>query len=75
MRLYYLMKNGFYLKVGTTEHGFDYWEISEMIAEHKAHYSWTNDKDEALYFTDQEKANSYLAKRYRQSFFKDAEVI
>lgn len=68
------MKDGLYLKVESVKYESDYWEVSEMVAEHKTRYSWTNDNDEALYFTDQETANSYLAKRYRQSFFKDAEV-
>lgn len=60
------MKDGLYLKVESVKYESDYWEVSELVAEHKSHYSWTTNKDEAM---------NYLAKRSKQSFFKDAEVI
>lgn len=75
MILYYIMKNGLYLKSETVTYESDYWEVSELVAEHKTRYSWTKNKDEAVSFIDRELANTYLTKRYKQPFFKNAEVI
>lgn len=74
MHLYYIKKNGLFLKVETVTFESDYWEVSELIAEHKTRYSWTKNKDEAVFFIDKELADTYLAKRYKQSFFRDAQV-
>lgn len=46
------MKNGLYLKSETVTYESDYWEVSELIAEHKTRYSWTKNKDEAVSFID-----------------------
>jgi len=74
LHLYYIKKNGLFLKVETVTFESDYWEVSELIAEHKTRYSWTKNKDEAVFFIDKELADTYLAKRYKQSFFRDAQV-
>lgn len=75
MIVYHIMKNGLYLKSETVTYESDYWEVSELIAEYKNRYSWTNNKDEAVSFIDKELADTYLAKKYKRSFFKNAEVI
>lgn len=75
MRTYYIKKNGLFLKSETVTFESDYWEVSEIIAEHKTRYSWTDDKEEAKSFTTYQEANSFLAKKDKQSFFKDAVVF
>lgn len=69
------MKDGLYLKSETVTYESDYWEVSELIAEHKTRYSWTKNKDEAVCFIDKELADTYLAKRYKQPFFRNAEIF
>lgn len=63
------------MKVDTATYESDYWEISDIKAEHKTRYSWTADKAEAKYWTEHREAITYLAKQYKQAFFKGAEVI
>lgn len=75
MRIYYIQKNGLFLKSETVTSESDYWEVSELVAEHKTRYEWTENKGEALYWTDYDEAVRYLAKRSKQSFFRDAEVF
>lgn len=72
MRVYHIEKNGLFLKVEAVTFESDYWEISELVAEHKTRYSWTKNKD--VSFIDKELADTYLAKRYKQPFFRNAEV-
>lgn len=68
------MKDGLYLKSETVTYESDYWEVSELVAEHKTNYSWTKNKDDAVSFIDRELADTYLAKRCKQPFFRNAEV-
>lgn len=74
MRLYYIMKDGLYLKADTAAYESDYWEVSDITAEHKTRYLWTADKSEAKYWTEYREAGRYLAIRSKQAFFKGAEV-
>ena len=74
MRSCYIKKNGLFLKIETVKYESDYWEMSEIVAEHKTRYSWTDNKDEAKSFTTYQEAQSFLAKKYKQSFFFQAEV-
>lgn len=74
MRTYYIKKNGLFLKSETVTSESDYWEVSEIIAEHKTHYSWTDDKEEAKSFMTYQEAKVFLAKKAKQSFFNDAIV-
>lgn len=74
MRPYYIKKNGLFLKVETVTIESDYWEVSEIVAEHKTRFSWTDNKDEAMTFSSYSDAMTYLVKRSKQSFFFQAQV-
>lgn len=74
MRFYYIKKNGLFLKIETITYESDYWEVSEIVAESRTRYSWTDDKDEAKTFPSYSDAMTYLAKRSKQLFFKGAEI-
>lgn len=75
MSSFYIMKDGLYLKISQVRYESDYWEIEEIYAETRTQYSWTSDKDEAMKWLYYPEAATYLAKRYKQSFFRDAEVV
>lgn len=75
MRLYYIMKDGLYLKADTATYESDYWGVSDITAEHKTRYLWTAIKAEAKYWTEHREASRYLTMQYKQAFFKGAEVF
>lgn len=75
MGTYYIKKNGLYLQIEQVRYESDYWEIEEITAETRTQYSWTDDKDEAMFWLYYVDAATYLAKRYKQSFFKEAKVV
>lgn len=64
-----------HLKTETATYESNYLEVLEMVAEYNTCHSCTKNKDEAVYFIDRELADTYLAKGYKRSFFKNAEVI
>lgn len=59
MKTAYIRKTGLYLKSETVTYESDYWEVLELVAEHKTRYSWTKNKDEAVYFIDRELADTF----------------
>lgn len=75
MSLHYIMKDGLYLQIGQVRYESDYWEIEEITAETRTQYSWTDDKDEAMFWLYYADAATYLAKRNKLSFFKEAKVV
>lgn len=75
LRNHYIKKNGLFLKSETVTFESDYWEVSEIAAEYQTRYSWTDDKEEAKSFTTYQEARAFLAKKDKQSFFKDGVVF
>lgn len=75
MRIYYIKKNELFLKVETVTSESDYWEVSKIVAEHQLVILGLIIKMKLRALRPIKIAESFLAKKYKQSFFFQAEVI
>ncbi|MBK0063968.1 MULTISPECIES: hypothetical protein [unclassified Acinetobacter] len=80
MRLYYIKKDGLYLKQQSQTEYYDYaedgysdFELNQQIMPQTT-YSWTANKAEAKSFTNYQDADYLIAKNLKKKFWQNAEV-
>ncbi|MFW2122858.1 hypothetical protein ACG94O_07730 [Acinetobacter ursingii] len=80
MRVYYIKKDGLYLKEQSQNEYYDYeedsysdFEMNERIVPTTT-LSWTSNRDEAKIFSNHNEASYLIAKNFKKKFWQNAEV-
>ncbi|ENX46644.1 MULTISPECIES: hypothetical protein [Acinetobacter] len=80
MKVYYIKKDGLYLKQQSQTDHYDYaedgysdFELNQRIVPTTT-YSWTSNRDEAKTFGDYNEASYLIAKNFKKKFWQNAEV-
>lgn len=80
MRLYYIKRNGLYLKEQSQNEYYDYeedgysnFELNQRIVPTTT-YTWTSNRDEAKIFSNHNEASYLIATNLKKKFWQNAEV-